>query len=69
MSTRVEGKDGNGYLFMTKQEAEGQEVEQLKFESPAHAQAFLDRLMLTPEGREQLYRLVEEVEKQKIIDP
>jgi hypothetical protein len=58
MSTRVEDKDGNGYVFMTPQEAQAQGSELLTFESRAHAQAFFDHLDLTPEALEQLYRRV-----------
>ena len=64
MSTRIEDNDGNGFLFITRQEAdsqvESQMTERLTFESPVHAQAFFDHLALTPDALEHLFQRVRE---------
>jgi hypothetical protein len=62
MSTRIQDNDGNLFdLVLDQEEINTRTDAPIEFNTEAEALAFVDRLMATADGREQLRRLAAEL--------
>jgi len=57
MAYRIKDSDGNAFDILTEQESKECTKEPMQFHSVKEAEAFLEKLMATPEGEAQLRRL------------